>query len=188
MDASGLEVTDEEKALLVRALGREKRIEAPERRASFALGRESTRSNTKVIARASVEGMGPTVLAGGDSGKVSTCVTRSIGDWDGARAMIPQPEIATFRVGEAEHVRVVIASDGVWDFMTPEEAAALARRAPTVKAAACAIADKAKLRSLNKLNALKDDTTCLVVDLNPSQRAFAPPEPAAGAAGCCAIA
>ena len=188
VNASGLNVTEEDKALLVRALGREKRIEAPERRASFALGRESTRSNTKVIARGNAD-FGPKVLAGGDSGKVSTCVTRSIGDWDGARAMIPQPEISRFAVGPEEHVRVVIASDGVWDFLSPDEAAGLARRASTVNVAACAIADKARARSMQRLNALKDDTTCLVVDLNPSRRAVLPPEPVAGGiGGCCAIA
>lgn len=190
VEAAGLDVSDAEKELLVRALGREKRIEAPERRRSFTSGRESTRSNTKVLARGSANGYGPTVLAGGDHGKVSTCVTRSIGDWDGARAMIPQPELHRFGVANDDFVRVIIASDGVWDFVTPSEAGAFARRAKTADAAARTIADRAKARSLQKLNKLKDDTTCLVVDLNPSQLDVQPPAKGSsegGAAGCCAV-
>lgn len=80
-------------------------------------------SGTSVLAKA-----GPKVLAGGDHGQVSTCVTRSIGDWDGSRAMIPQPELLRFEVQPSEHVRCVMCSDGVWDFLTLDEAASCARR------------------------------------------------------------
>lgn len=195
IDAAGLEASEDERELLARALLREKRVEAPEKRASFVLGREGTRKNTKIITRngmmsgadGSVTLGGPHVLAGGDDGAVSTCVTRSIGDWDGARAMVPQPEVLRFEVGRDQHVRAIIASDGVWDFLSLEEAAALARKAPTAQVAAQRIADKARARSLSRLNQLKDDTTCVVVDLNPSGLEVTKPPPPEGGGGCCVL-
>ena len=79
---------------LVRALGREKRIEAPEKRKSLSSppGQPMlTPANSSIIKRVSENDPsvhGPTVLAGGNStavpgGVVNVYVTRSIGDWDG---------------------------------------------------------------------------------------------------------
>lgn len=112
---------------LVRALGREKRIEAPERRKSINSPPSKPkleRAQSSVIRRTSHDDPsvhGPIVLAGGSKhgngskhGSINTCVTRSIGDWDGARAMIPQPDVLSFDVGPTAHVRVIICSDGVW--------------------------------------------------------------------------
>ena len=105
----------------------------------------SRRWNSSIIKRVSENDPsvhGPTVLAGGSShngskhGVVNVCVTRSIGDWDGARAMIPQPDVLTFEVQPSSHMRVIICSDGVWDMMTLEEACKITRRASTAKAAA----------------------------------------------------
>ena len=122
------------------------------------------------------------------SGKlpVSTAVTRSIGDWDASRAMVPHPELQHFSVVGAagEHQRVVIASDGVWDFVTCEEAGRKVRAAPSPQAAADALVSLATKRSKARLNYLKDDTSCVVVDLNPARRAFEPPASAAGGGGC----
>lgn len=189
--------------LLVRALGREKRMEAPERRRSFAQATPGSngavavgsgpgsppllRQQTSVLNRVSKHDSsvhGPKVLVGGEHGQVSTCVTRSIGDWDGARAMIPQPDVARFDVAPDQHSRVVIASDGVWDLLTAADAAALARKAKTPKAAALRIVELANERSLRRFERLKDDTTCVVVDLNPSQLPIAPP---VGGGGCCSM-
>ena len=119
---------------LVRALGREKRIEAPEKRRSFQSPDRPglARANSGIIKRgfAQHSAHGPMVLAGGsvhsdkttdtasshgsNHGSVNTCVTRSIGDWDGARAMIPQPDMHAFKVVPGEHKRAIICSDGVW--------------------------------------------------------------------------
>lgn len=101
--------------------------------------------------------------------------------------MIPQPEVLRFEVRHGQHVRVVICSDGVWDLVTLSEAAALARRAPSAHDAARRIADKARTRSLSKFDRLKDDTTCVVVDLNPSRQPVSPPDGGAGPGGCCAV-
>ena len=118
---------------------------------------------------------------------VSTAVTRAIGDWDGSRALVPHPEILRFRVPADGCHRAVLASDGLWDFVTPTEAAELALcRAADADGAASKLLALAVERSNRKYNQLKDDLTVLVVDLNPSG---APPPrlvPKAGG-GCCAI-
>ena len=183
----GTKLSEGEVLSLVRALGREKRIEAPERRRSFTTPSVLQRSNTNVLKRVSDSDPsvhGPMVLAGGVMNKVSTCITRSIGDWDGSRAMIPQPEIVSFEVGHSQHLRAIVASDGVWDFLTLQAACKIARTAATPQAAATAIVDAAYWKSMAKFERLKDDTTCVVIDLNPSQLPFAKP---ADAGGCCAL-
>lgn len=186
----GVLMSEEETALLVRALRREKRIEAPERRQSFlTTGKPKlTRADTSMIARVSEVDPsvhGPTVLAAGERSSVSTCVTRSIGDWDASRAMVPHPDVHRFEVRGANWVRVIIASDGVWDFVTDREAATLARRCEKAQDAATKLVDLAYRRSMRRLERLKDDTTALVVDLNPSASPFQPPTATPG--GCCMV-
>jgi len=126
-------------------------------------------------------------VANGDV-PVSVAMTRSIGDWDASRAMVPHPELQHFQVGPGAFQRVVLASDGVWDFVSEAEAACAVRNARTAQAAADALVRLASAKSMAKLNRLKDDTSCVVVDLNPSRRAFEPAAAASGCGGCtCAI-
>merc|ERR1719473_457374 len=89
--------------------------------------------------------------------------------------MIPEPEFKPFRVGGADHLRVIIASDGVWDFVTPEKAAAVVRAAASPQKAADALVAKAVAASKSRLNRLKDDCTCVVVEVNPQRQPFSPP-------------
>ena len=72
-------------------------------------------------------------------------------------------------------MRTVIASDGVWDFLSLEEGARIARKAASAQQAAHAIVDLTYKRSMRRLGRLKDDTTCVVVDLNPSHKPFVAP-------------
>ena len=60
------------------------------------------------------------------------------------------------------------------------------RHAPTVQGAADALVRLASSRSWTKHKCLKDDATCVVVDLNPSQRTYEPAV-AAGCGGACVI-
>jgi len=113
-----------------------------------------------------------------------TMMTRSIGDWDAARACVPQPELTPFKVEPGEFVRVVIASDGLWDFCTPEKASRVARRAAIAQAAASSLVSLAWTKSHQKFERLKDDTTVLVVDLDLSPPAEGPKK---AANGCCAL-
>ena len=42
-------------------------------------------------------------------------MTRSIGDWFGADAVLPHPQLSSFTVPPGKHYRLLIASDGLWD-------------------------------------------------------------------------
>ena len=95
---------------------------------------------------------------------------------------MPHPELQHFQVGSGEFQRVVLASDGLWDFVSEAEAVRVVRHAPTAQAAADALVRLARNLSMKQLGRLKDDTSCVVVDLNPSRRAF---EPAARSDGGC---
>ena len=90
----------------------------------------------------------------------STCVTRSIGDWDASRAVTPHPEVSRFFVPAGRRERVIIASDGVWDRLSHSQAAGVARRCATPAKAAEAIAKLAEQKTLYKFNKLMDDIRC----------------------------
>lgn len=102
-----------------------------------------------------------TVLEG-----ASTLVTRSIGDWDASRACIPHPQIMRFELARGTYARLILASDGLWDFATHEKAAALVRRARSAQTAADRLTRFAWDTSHARLNRLKDDTTVVVVELD----------------------
>ena len=98
----------------------------------------------------------------------STAVTRAIGDWDASRAIVPQPEILRVRCGPERCMRVVLASDGLWDFVPTAEARDILCTYTSSQACADRLVAKAVDRSKRRLNQLKDDTTVIVVTLNPS--------------------
>ena len=52
------------------------------------------------------------------------------------RLQVPHPELQHFQVGPGAFQRVVLASDGVWDFVSEAEAACAVRNARTAQAAA----------------------------------------------------
>jgi serine/threonine protein phosphatase PrpC len=109
-------------------------------------------------------------LSDGTKG-ADTCVSRSIGDWDAARCVLPHPEITHFAVVSGAHERVLIASDGLWDHVTAAEAAATARAAATVEHAVQAVLKMALDRSRRKFGMLSDDVTIVCVDLNTTGEA-----------------
>ena len=105
--------------------------------------------------------------ASGEKG-VNLRTSRSIGDWDGPRVIVPTPEVHTFDVRADEAVRIVLASDGLWDVSSPTAVAKLLHviggsRSPD---------DMARLLVRNAFDTylgtygrMKDDTTVMVVDL-----------------------
>ena len=104
------------------------------------------------------------------SGKVSACVTRSLGDWDASRAVIPEPDCHAWPVprGEPFYERVVLASDGLWDLVDFAGTEAVCRKVPDPQLCAERLLRIAKTESSRRgYRGLKDDTTILVVDLNP---------------------
>ena len=65
-------------------------------------------------------------LFGGKPG-ASTAMTRSIGDRDAARCCISDPEITTTVVEAGDCGRIIIASDGMWDVMSIEQAETISK-------------------------------------------------------------
>ena len=108
-------------------------------------------------------------LFGGNVG-ASTAMTRSIGDRGAARCCIAEPEFCTMLVGPGERGRVILASDGMWDVYTNEEADTIARgtRMDGVRTsgdAAALLARRAQEdRSFDGLS--PDDITIIVLDIN----------------------
>ena len=112
--------------------------------------------------------------------RTTTCVTRSIGDWDASRAVVPEPEIRAWPLADDRgpvYDRVVIASDGLWDLLTHAQVERAARAAgPDPQRAADRLLEIARATSEHLgYRGLKDDTTVLVVDVNPTRIPFPPP-------------
>ncbi|CAK9328425.1 unnamed protein product [Citrullus colocynthis] len=91
------------------------------------------------------------------------CLSRSIGDTDVGEYIVPIPHVKQVKLSNAGG-RLIIASDGIWDALSSEMAAKSCRGLPAELAAKLVV--KEALRS----RGLKDDTTCLVVDIIPSEQ------------------
>ncbi|GER55426.1 protein phosphatase 2C family protein [Striga asiatica] len=98
------------------------------------------------------------------------CLSRSIGDTDVGEFIVPIPHVKQVKLSNAGG-RLIIASDGIWDALSSDSAAQACRGLPADLAAKLVV--KEALRS----RGLKDDTTCLVVDIIPSERPILPPTP-----------
>ncbi|KAI3440485.1 PPM-type phosphatase domain-containing protein [Psidium guajava] len=98
------------------------------------------------------------------------CLSRSIGDTDVGEFIVPIPHVKQVKLSNAGG-RLIIASDGIWDALSSDVAAKSCRGLPAELAAKLVV--KEALRS----RGLKDDTTCLVVDIIPSDIPVIPPIP-----------
>ncbi|XWS57461.1 hypothetical protein CRYUN_Cryun09bG0175900 [Craigia yunnanensis] len=95
------------------------------------------------------------------------CLSRSIGDTDVGEFIVPIPHVKQVKLSNTGG-RLIIASDGIWDASSSDVAAKFCRRLPADLAAKLVV--KEALRS----RGLKDDTTCLVVDIFPSDQPVLP--------------
>lgn len=84
--------------------------------------------------------------------------------------IVPIPHVKQVKLSNAGG-RLIIASDGIWDALSSDMAAKSCRGLPAELAAKLVV--KEALRS----RGLKDDTTCLVVDMIPSDNPVLPPTP-----------
>ncbi|KAL6190349.1 hypothetical protein ACLB2K_036747 [Fragaria x ananassa] len=98
------------------------------------------------------------------------CLSRSIGDMDVGEFIVPIPYVKQVKLSNRGG-RLIIASDGIWDALSSEEAAKSCRGLPAELAARQVV--KEALRS----RGLKDDTTCIVVDIIPPDNSVQPPTP-----------
>ncbi|WMV37560.1 hypothetical protein MTR67_030945 [Solanum verrucosum] len=97
------------------------------------------------------------------------CLSRSIGDMDVGEFIVPVPYVKQVKLSSAGG-RLVIASDGVWDALSAEISVECCRgMSPDV--AACQIVKEAV-----QPKGIRDDTTCIVVDIQPLEKPN-PPQP-----------
>ncbi|KAE8791803.1 putative protein phosphatase 2C 33 [Hordeum vulgare] len=96
------------------------------------------------------------------------CLSRSIGDTDVGEFIVPIPHVKQVKLSSAGG-RLIIASDGIWDAVSSEIAAQACRGLPAELAA------KLVVKQALKTTGLKDDTTCVVVDIIPSDHCSTPP-------------
>lgn len=97
------------------------------------------------------------------------CLSRSIGDMDVGECIIPVPHVKQVKLSNAGG-RIIIASDGVWDDLTCEMALECSRGYPSDIAANRIVNEAIQPRGL------RDDTTCIVVDILPPEK-LAPSHP-----------
>ncbi|KAG6523836.1 hypothetical protein ZIOFF_013723 [Zingiber officinale] len=98
------------------------------------------------------------------------CLSRSIGDMDVGEFIVPVPFVKQVKLSNAGG-RLIIASDGIWDALTSEMAANSCRGLPAELAARQVVKEALRTRGL------KDDTTCIVVDIAQPDHSEPPPSP-----------
>lgn len=95
------------------------------------------------------------------------CLSRSIGDMDVGEFIVPIPFVKQVKLSSAGG-RLIIASDGIWDAISSEMAAKACRGLPAELAARQVVKEALRTRGL------KDDTTCIVVDIIPPDNSIEP--------------
>lgn len=98
------------------------------------------------------------------------CLSRSIGDFDVGEFIVPVPYVKQVKLSNAGG-RLIIASDGIWDALSSEMAAKSCRGLPAELAARQVVKEALRTRGL------KDDTTCIVVDIIPPENPLLLPLP-----------
>lgn len=98
------------------------------------------------------------------------CLSRSIGDSDVGEFIVPVPHVKQVKLPSAGG-RLIIASDGIWDALSSELAAKVCRGLPAQLAA------KMVVKEALRTSGLKDDTTCMVVDIIGSDPPTVPVPP-----------
>eukprot|EP01042_Synura_sphagnicola_P000651 gene651-720_t len=108
--------------------------------------------------------LGPPALMGRYG--VSLTMTRSVGDRTGPRSCISQPDVTAVTLAPQQHGRFVLASDGLWDVLTVEQAMMIALRAPDPLQASYRLAYMAYSKRIRTRMRL-DDIAVVVVDVFP---------------------
>ncbi|TVU03389.1 hypothetical protein EJB05_51080 [Eragrostis curvula] len=149
-----------------RGLSREEWLHALPR--ALVAGRERVTASGGEVGRLSVVGgaeIGPLRCWPG-----GLCLSRSIGDIDVGEFIVPVPYVKQVKLSNAGG-RLIIASDGIWDALSSEAAAKCCRGLPAELAAKQVVKEALRTRGL------KDDTTCIVVDIIPPGQTIRPPSP-----------
>ena len=118
-------------------------------------------------------------------------MSRSLGDHMCSHVgVIATPEVACHELSADDEV-LILASDGVWEFISSEEAVAIVEKTSTAQEATAALINEATVRWRKEEGNYRDDVTAMVVHLAsllpgdgaaPAVTAAAPAAPAAAAA------
>ncbi|XP_059590436.1 probable protein phosphatase 2C 12 isoform X1 [Vitis vinifera] len=98
------------------------------------------------------------------------CLSRSIGDMDVGEFIVPVPYVKQVKLSTAGG-RLIISSDGVWDALSPEMAFDCCRGMPADAAATQVVKEALHVKGL------RDDTTSIVIDIQPPEKVPAAPLP-----------
>ncbi|OAY50912.1 probable protein phosphatase 2C 12 isoform X4 [Manihot esculenta] len=95
------------------------------------------------------------------------CLSRSIGDVDVGEFIVPVPYVKQVKLSSGGG-RLIISSDGVWDTISAEVALDCCRGMPAEAAAAQIVREAVRMKGL------RDDTTCIVIDISQPEKLPAP--------------
>lgn len=98
------------------------------------------------------------------------CLSRSIGDMDVGEFIVPVPYVKQVKLSTAGG-RLIISSDGVWDQLSAETAFECCRGMAPDAAASQIVKEALAVKGL------RDDTTCMVVDILPPEKPTPPLPP-----------
>ncbi|CAL5418141.1 unnamed protein product [Camellia sinensis] len=101
------------------------------------------------------------------------CLSRSIGDLDVGEFIVPIPyvkQVKRMRLSTAGG-RLIISSDGVWDALSAEKAFDCCRGMAADAAASQIVKEAVQVKGL------RDDTTCIVIDVQPPEKPTPPLPP-----------
>jgi len=98
------------------------------------------------------------------------CLSRSIGDMDVGEFIVPVPYVKQVKLSTAGG-RIILSSDGVWDALSAETAFDCCRGMPPDAAASQIVKEAVGVKGL------RDDTTCIVVDVHPPEKPNPPLPP-----------
>ncbi|KAI8016351.1 putative protein phosphatase 2C 12 [Camellia lanceoleosa] len=98
------------------------------------------------------------------------CLSRSIGDLDVGEYIVPVPYVKQVKLSTAGG-RLIISSDGVWDALSAETAFDCCRGMPPDAAASQIVKDAVGMKGL------RDDTTCIVIDVRLPEKPNVPLPP-----------
>ncbi|XP_004242956.1 probable protein phosphatase 2C 12 isoform X1 [Solanum lycopersicum] len=98
------------------------------------------------------------------------CLSRSIGDMDVGEFIVPVPYVKQVKLSSAGG-RLVIASDGVWDALSAEISIECCRGMSPDAAASQIVKEAVQPKGI------RDDTTCIVVDIQPLEKPNPPQAP-----------
>lgn len=97
------------------------------------------------------------------------CLSRSIGDMDVGEFIVPVPYVKQVKLSSCGG-RLIISSDGVWDALSAESTLQCSRGMQPDAAASQIVKEAVGVKGL------KDDTTCIVVDLQAPEKSPPPPQ------------